>query len=201
MNLPRFSRALRALAAGAVCLAILSGMIVAHAWPLVRGTDVVFRVETSGIRNQYVHFDMPAERLVVTGVAVRDARREVAVQPLADAFRDLPADHWQQRRRLRGVIVFVQLEPVAGEVYSRAVSVSDRPVAGVLNLRGRIQWIDDGRLVVNYGLGTYHLSRQGTRSMEAAVAARTPLAIEVAIAGSGRARIRHVLIDGAPLQK
>lgn len=197
-----FSRALRALAAGAVCLAILSGMIVAHAWPLLSGTVVVLRVQSTGaIRSQYVHFDMPAERLIVTGAAVRDAQRELGVQPLGDSFRNLPEDRWQQQRRFRGMTVYVQLEPVGDGAEHQAVSVSDRPIDGALDLRGRVQGVDNGRLNVNYGVGTYHMTERATRDMEAAIAARKPLQIEVAIAASGRARIRNVLIDGVPLQK
>ena len=186
------SPSLRALAAGAACILILSGMIVLHAWPLWTGTPVILPVEPVDprdmFRGEYVRISTPATRLV-TGSSVSPSDRRLAVMPLGPGWekRTIPPD-----------VAYVQLEPSAASGEWRPVSVSLDPVAGRTNLRGRVVHYDaDSRsLSLDYGLDRYYMQEGTARPVEDAVRQNKHVQMEIAVAASGRARIRRLLVDG-----
>ena len=69
MMMNRLSQSLRTLFAGAICLSILCGVLVVHAWPLWTGQSVLLPVTPVDprdmFRGEYVRLDTPATRLTV----------------------------------------------------------------------------------------------------------------------------------------
>jgi hypothetical protein len=191
-------RAARTLLAGAVSLAILGGMIVLHAWPLWRGQEIVLPVVPRDPRDpfygEYVRLDTPATRLSIGGPVAGGSA--VVVAPAGTWWTDLGDDAVAQSRALRGKVVFVQFEARGGE--HQAVSISGRPVAGALNLRGRVRWFDAGtrRLTVDYGLSRYYVQEGTAKPIEDALTQHKQVQMQVAVTSSGRARIRRVIVDG-----
>ena len=66
----RLSQSLGTLLAGAVCLSILCGVLVVHAWPLWTGQSVLLPVTPIDPRDlfrgrEYLRLDTPATRLMV----------------------------------------------------------------------------------------------------------------------------------------
>jgi hypothetical protein len=198
-------RPLRTVAAGALCLAILAGMMVLHAWPLWTGKAMLLPVVPTDPRDpfhrEYVLLDTPATRLRIAGGApaagsVRDA---VVVAPVGTWWSDLGGDRPARSRALRTKVVYVQFEARGADHH--AVSISDRPIAGVLNLRGRVSWFDveSGDLTIDYGLSRYYLQEGTAGPVEDALRRQRRVQMEIAVTPSGRARIRQLLVDGVAL--
>ena len=176
----------RALIAGTICLAILGGMIVGHAWPLWTGHTVCTerRPDRSAglFRGEYVRLATPANQLQLSGTTSGNA---AAVRPLGGGF-DEPR---------RGSRVYVQLEPSSRGDYL-PVTVSMAPVANAMNLRGRIRYGSKSTLSVDYGLDAFYMQEGTARPVEDAMRSGRRVQMEVAIAKSGQARIRALLVDG-----
>jgi hypothetical protein len=103
-------------------------------------------------------------------------------------------------RRLRGRIVYVQLEPGAGGEYA-PVSVSLAPVKDAVNLRGETTWATGaGELHVQYGIDAFYMQEGRAKLVEQASRANRHVQIQIAIARNGRARIRNLFVDGALLE-
>jgi uncharacterized membrane-anchored protein len=192
----------RAFLAGAICLGILGGMLVGHAWPLWTGNvvlmDATGSVPRDLFRGRHVRLDLPASSLRVT-TAGGPAAGAVDV----DALPVSPAgewwDSWNDVRRARGEVIYVQLAQRDG--VATPVSVSREPIAAALNLRGRIHDAQEtGLLRVEYGLDAFYVSESTARSLEPALQAGRALQVEVAVAANGRARIRQILVDGTPVR-
>lgn len=193
----------RALLAGVVCLAILAGMLVGHAWPLWTGEVVV--MDASGavprdlFRGQHIRLDTPASTLRVMSIGGPAARgpamEAVPVQPSGPGW-----EAWEDVREAPGGVVYVQLAGESGVAVP--VTVSRQPVEGALNLKGRIRsaW-QTGVLHVDYGLDAFYVPEATARALEPALRAGRPVQMEVAIAADGRARIRNLIIDGTPLPR
>ena len=198
-------RPLRTVVAGALCLAILSGMMVLHAWPLWTGQAMLLPVVPSDPRapfhGEYVLLDTPSTRLrIAAGApAAGNAPDAVVVAPVGTWWSDLGGDRPARSRALRTRVVYVQFEARGTEHH--AVSISDRPIAGALNLRGRVSWFDaeSGDLMINYGLSRYYMQEGTAGPVEDALRRQRRVQMELAVTPSGRARIRHVLVDGVPL--
>jgi uncharacterized membrane-anchored protein len=78
--------------------------------------------------------------------------------------------------------------------------VSADRVAGAFNLRGRVKYASDPRvLYVDYGLDTFYMQEGSARRVEQAIGQQRNVQMQVAIASSGRARIKTLLIDGVPV--
>jgi uncharacterized membrane-anchored protein len=193
----RFSQPLRTTIAGAVCLVILSGVLVVHAWPLWTGQPALLPVTPIDprdlFRGEYVRLDTPATRLSVRSDGPAPAGT-VAVRPVGSSPTDLSKPNgW-----LVGRVVYVQLAPggVAGE--SQPVSISTEPMPGQINLRGRIRGSQDGeaRIEVDYGLDRYFMQEGTAKPVEDALRTRRRVQMEIAVARSGHARIRRLLVDG-----
>jgi len=197
----RFSQQLRTLLAGAVCLSILSGVLVVHAWPLWTGQAALLPVTPVDprdmFRGEYVRLNTPATRLAVRSESAAPAGT-MAVTPVGSWWAELPADEHSRHQSLRGRVVFVQLEPRGDAGESRPVSISSEPLAGRPNLRGRITWYEpDGeRLNVDYGLDSFFMQEGTAKPVENALRQRRRVQMQIAIASSGHARIRRLVVDG-----
>lgn len=186
----------RALLAGATCLLILGGMIVGHAWPLWTGRVVTMKVVPVDprdlFRGEYVRLNTAATELHRDPATPASAAWAV-VRPLDDVYVD----------SRRGAYVYVQLEPTAAGDYTPA-SVSRRPVPGAINLRGRDKFRASRShvttvLYVDYGLDAFYVQEGRARRVEEAIRQGRDVRMQVAIASSGRARIKGLLIDGVPV--
>ena len=197
----RISQPLRTAIAGAICLSILSGVLVVHAWPLWTGQAALLPVTPVDprdmFRGEYVRLNTPATRLAVRSESTAPAGT-VAVTPVGSWWAELPTDEYSRHQSLRGRVVFVQLEPRGDAGESRPVSISSEPLAGRLNLRGRITWYEaDGeRLNVDYGLDSFFMQEGTARPVEDALRQRRHVQMQIAIASSGHARIRRLVVDG-----
>ena len=199
----------RAIVAGAICLAILAGMLVGHAWPLWTGRTVVLPVRPVDprdlFRGEFVRLDTPLATVSIARSGGPPAEGE-GVLPLVGEWAFETA---------AGRLVYVQLAPRdatpanAAPEY-RAVSISAGPVPEAINLRGRVQWSSGiertaagniERVRIVYGLDAFYMQEGTARPVEDAMRAGRPVQMEVAIASSGRARIRNLIVDGKPLSR
>jgi hypothetical protein len=204
---PRLSRPFGTVAAGAICLAMLGGMIVVHAWPLWTGQPVLLRVAPldprDPFRGEYVRLATPASNLLVGPIEVTGDR---SIRVMADEawWATLPADPASRAKTLTRGVVYVQLEARGDRGEWLPVSISGAPVAGRLNLRGRVRYaVDDQgsmRLLLDYGLDRYFMQEGKAQAVEGALRTGHVVHIEAAVASNGRARIRRLLVDGAAVQ-
>lgn len=200
----QFSLPVRAAAAAAICMSILGGLVVSHAWPLWTGQTIVLPViatdQRDVFRGERLRLETPANALVVSDVPSAQAPNAVVVRPADSWPRDLPDDQRELRRRLRGSIVYVQFErrqtPAGEECHPVAIGL--KPADGALNLRGRV-FPMAGFLRIDYGLDAFYLQEGRAREARAAVSQGKTMQMQVAVAASGRARVRNILIDGQPL--
>jgi hypothetical protein len=192
-----------AIVAGAVCLAILGGMMMRHAWPLWTGTTGLLRAipvdPRDLLRGEYVRLSTPASGLFVT------ADRSISEAPDAATVRagDDWWDSWPGNVGLRatGTVVYVQLEPDPASGEHRPVTVSRSRIPGAVNLRGRIAQSYPPHIQVVYGLEAFFMEEGAARPVEEAIRRGQRVQMEVAIAADGRARIRNLIIDGTPLPR
>ena len=184
----------RAVVAGATCVLILAGMILGHAWPLWTGRVVTMRVVPVDprdlFRGEYVHLETAATRLYRQGGTIPPNPSWSSVQPLDRVFEE----------SRQGSILYVQLTPSASGDYV-PVSVSLKPQAGALNLRGRTKYFDGTQLNVDYGLDAFYMQEGKSRRVEEAIRQRRNVQMQVAIASSGQPRIKTLLIDGVPVDR
>jgi uncharacterized membrane-anchored protein len=178
------------LGAGAICLLILGGMIVGHAWPLWTGQTIRLKaipVDPRDLfRGDYVRLRTPANTLRLDGSsAPAQSGSGVSVRPL---------DHGMDTLQ-KGSVVYVQLEPtVAGDYMP--VSISRTRVRDKVNLYGRVRYASAREVLVDYGLDAFYLQEGSGTAIEAALSEGRNVQIEVAITASGRSRIRSLMIDG-----
>jgi uncharacterized membrane-anchored protein len=197
----RLSQSLRTLLAGALCLSILCGVLVVHAWPLWTGQSVLLPVTPVDprdlFRGEYVQLDTPATRLVVGSAGPAQAGA-LSVAPAGSWWSELPSDPSDRYSSLAGRVVYVQLEPAGESGESQPVTISITPVTNRINLRGRIESYDHDkqRVNVDYGLDSYFMQEGTAKPVEDALRARRRVQMEVAITSSGHARIRRLLVDG-----
>lgn len=200
----RFSLPARAIAAAAVCMSILGGLVVSHAWPLWTGQTIVLPVTASDqrdvFRGERLHLNTPANAIVVSDDSSTPETHAVVVRPADSWPRNLPTDRRELRTRLRGAVVYVQFErrqAATGEEF-HPVSIGMKPADGLLNLRGRVFPMADF-LRIDYGLDAFYVQEGTARAARDAVQQGKTMHMQVAVAASGRARVRNILIDGQPL--
>jgi hypothetical protein len=100
---------------------------------------------------------------------------------------------------MRGRVVYVQLEPTTGGDFT-PVSVSLSPVNGAVNLRGVVDTMTaNGLIRVQYGIDAFFMQEGHATAVERAFREKRRVQVQVAIAKSGRARIRNLLVDGVPV--
>ena len=201
----------RALVAGAICLAILGGMLVGHAWPLWAGRTVVLPARPVDprdlFRGEFVRLDTPLAALAVAVARTGGSSQQPGVLPVVGSW---PSE------KIDGRVVYVQLRPRDPAPAAPAVpeydaaSISTQPVPGAINLRGRVHrsYESDGiqaahveRVRISYGLDAFYMQEGTARAVEDAMRAGRPVQMEVAIAASGRARIQNLIVDGKPLPR
>jgi GDYXXLXY protein len=181
----------RVVIAGLVCLTILGGSIVGHAWPLWTGRSVIMSVipvdPRDPFRGEYVRLRTPANSLRVgTPGANAVAGRTVVVQPLGSGLGE-PRP---------GTVVYVQLEPTAAGEHL-PVTISASRVPNALNLRGRVRYAPSpDHLEVDYGLDAFYVQEGTGRIVEEALRQGKKVRMEVALASSGKSRIRSLTVDG-----
>jgi hypothetical protein len=139
-------------------------------------------------RGEFVRLDTPATTLLVEGTPgeASDAPR---VRPVGRWWGT-----WAEVERASGALVFVQLEPAPGSDEMRPVSISRGKVPGAVNLRGRIRGVTGATLRVDYGLDAFYMQEGTARPVEQAMREGRRVQMEVAIAASGRARIRALRV-------
>lgn len=197
------SASTRALLAGAICLAIVSGMLVGHAWPLWTGRTIVLAAAVNATARrapgEYVRLSTTADTLRIG--APPDTKYEGTLVRAIDPWvKQEPGRRGNLDRRLRGKTVYVQLEPNAGGEYA-PVSVSLKPVAGAVNLRGIVTWPSGPNVIhVQYGIDAFYMQEGQAELLETTLREKHKVQMEVAITASGRARIRRLLVDGAPVR-
>jgi hypothetical protein len=191
----------RAVLAGAICLAIIGGMLVTHAWPLWTGQDVLMSATVNGAprwtSGEYVSLKTPPERLLVGNDTPSGTSEWTRVRTL-EPWVTLSAP--AAIRHARGSVVYVQLEKSGGGDVT-PVSVSLSPVNGALNLRGIATALtSNGLLQVEYGIDAFYMQEGHARAVERAFREKRRVQVQLAISTSGRARIRNLMIDGVPAQ-
>jgi len=184
----------RAVLAGVTCLLILSGMIVGHAWPLWTGRLVTMRVVPADprdlFRGEYVHLDTVANQVYRQGDTKAQGQSWAYVRPLDRVFEQSRA----------GSVAYVQLVPSAsGDYVPKSVSLT--PQSGELNLRGRTRYRGETFLALDYGLDAFYVQEGRGRQIEDAIRQHRNVQMQVAIAASGQARIKTLLIDGVPVDR
>jgi hypothetical protein len=199
MKMPPLSPAAGATFGGAICLAILGGMLVIHAWPLWTGDTILMRVDSAASRDvrrgEYVELRIPEGRLFLGDDPSRAPADAVALKRV-EPFFPRSASGVEKRRAMRAAVVYVQLEPDANGVL-RGISISRTPVAGARNLRGRIsRWPGGDVFVVEYGMESLFVEQGSAPEVEKAITAMKGGQVEVALTGSGRARTRAVIAGG-----
>ena len=200
------SAPLRAVLAGTVCLAVLGGMLVTHAWPLWTGRDVLIAVSVpatnTSLSGEYVRLSTPADVLTVGALVPDTDARGTTVRPIEPWLSaNATAKPSQLDRRWRGRSVYVQLEEQADGEYV-PVTISLRPVAGAMNLRGLVtRGLFSGELHIMYGIDAFYMQEGRAKAVEQASRDGRRIQMQVAISNSGRARIRRLLVDGVPVQQ
>jgi uncharacterized membrane-anchored protein len=192
-----------AIAGGVVCLMILGGMIVGHAWPLWRGQDIVLAVRPvdprDPFRGEFVRLWTPANLIEITSDGRANGSNRVAVRPGAD-WVPLPDDHSVRRREIGGRLVYLQLERDAASGEHRPVSITRAPQSGAANLRGRVLWAESANeLRLDFGLDAYYMQEGTALPVEQAIANGRRVQMVVAVSASGRARLRTLLVDQVPV--
>lgn len=196
----RTSLSVRAVAAGAVCLLVLAAMMVLHAWPLWTGQVVTLPVSLSQARGPF-----RGERLAIVPAGGRvlvgdpgtaaPAAGAVVLPPSGGWWPRVPAEPGPRRRALRGRLVYLQLAGADGDY--RPVSIGETPVPGYTNLKGRIRHVEeDGTLNVDYGIDSYYMEEGQPARIAEALKSGAVVRLQVAIARSGRARIKAVTVNG-----
>lgn len=245
-------KALAAAAAGVVCMAILAGMLVSHAYPLWVGQEIVLRVvrpidPRDLFRGDYVILSYRISQLRFgdephpaaetdasaedaqpsdTAVAADDLTRPLIVRVIGDwlPVSDEAADRYGTMRpmqeALRDQVLYIQLEAHASEVSQvgavyEAVSVSDKPVDGAMNLQARVRNVTRGRwdreadkwsdtapvVTLSYGLEAMYVKEGSGLAIEDAMRHAEAMHAVVALAPNGKARLKNLLIDGKPVLK
>ena len=194
-----FSMARRAAVAGVFSVAVLGGSLVMHAWPLWTGRPMLLRVRPvdprDPFRGEYVWLAMQEQQLALTDTA---GNAGVRVRPLGSWWK--PGLGYPETLRLRDRPMFVQFEPrqEGALAVSHAVSISDAPVAGTLNLRGLVQYGGDTVIVLNYGLDAFYVQEGRAGNIQSELRVDRPVYAEVMVASNGRARLRRLLrADGS----
>jgi GDYXXLXY protein len=194
-----FSMARRAAFAGALCVAVLGASLVMHAWPLWTGRPMLLRVKPidprDPFRGEYVWLAIEEQHVKFTDAP---GVLGVSVRPLGSWWQ--PGLAYPESQPWRDRPMFVQFEPrqEGALVVSHAVSISDAPVAGALNLRGLVRYGDGTMMALDYGVDAFYVQEGRAAGIQSDLRADRPVYAEVMVASSGRARLRRLLrADGS----
>ena len=211
--------ATRVIIAATFCLAVLCGMLVIHAWPLWTGQTLHLRVESAnardGLQTGLVTLEYAFDVVCVApdGCPEPESRNnERRTRPAMDlpahgAWADaLAAASEGDRRRWNDQTLYLQVritptgldDPSA---VATPLSVSDRPEPNAIPLRGRLrQTFFYPRVTLDFGLDAIYLTRGAAPAIEAAMKEGAPIFAEVAVASSGQARVRALVVNGRRYQ-
>jgi hypothetical protein len=150
---------------------------------------------------EYVRLSTAAAVLTTRQPAADDTIERTPVRAVDPWVTPNPAERPNSiNRQLRGKTISVQLAPGAAGEHG-PVSVSLRPVKDALNLRGVVTWaLTSGELRVQYGIDAFYLQEGKAAELERVFREKRRVQVQVAIASSGRARIRNLLVEGVPVQ-
>lgn len=211
----RDRHSLAALAAGTLSLAILSGLLVAHAWPLWTGEPIYLAVRPVDprdlFRGDYVTLGYDVQQLalrVPAGIGPppsppgrQPAATSIAVEPLGDWWqpyaRGAAGAFGRRDRRL-----YLQLRAEPSDVSGVPmryvpVSLADRPVDDAVNLAGWLRYYSARHLVtLDFGIDALFVQEGAGRPIEDAILTRVPVFAEVFVTRTGKARVRALIIEG-----
>ncbi len=199
-----WSQSVRAAAGGLLCLAVLGVMMLLHAWPLWTGQVITLPVTLTQandpFRGERLTVAPPGGRIVLAGAGtpapVNDA---IAVPPVGDWWSKVPSSTGGRRRSMASRVVYLQLARGADGQY-RPASIALEPIRDKVNLRGRVIGVaSNGVVTIDYGIDSYYMEEGQARQVEQALKLGAGVQMQVAVARSGRARIKAVLVNGAPL--
>lgn len=226
----RISNPMRTLLCGAFCVIVLTAMLVRHAWPLMTGEpiylEVIARDPRDLFRGDYVVLTYPISRLVVrpAGAPSREIGDAAIVEPIGgwwdDTLKLLDSEDFYARQDWLDRTLYVQLRAEPSQAAGvpqvhRPVSVSDEPVAGSVNLKGRLTslnraWTGDTALSgdpnqskppsdvemeLHFGIDALYVQEGTGPQIEKAIRAEKVHAI-VMVTSSGDARLSDLVIDG-----
>lgn len=168
-------------------LAVLAGMIVLHAAPLMFGETVRLKVEPVDprdvMRGDYVILSYDVSRVPAGGIAgIPDAK---------DAYwRYWSRDQWMEERT-----VYVTLEPDAdGKLWRSAKASVNKPASGRF-IRGKyIRYGWRGLPEIRFGIEAFYVQEGKGKELEQARNARH-LTAEVALLSSGKAALRELHVE------
>jgi len=231
--MPELSKTMRAALCGAFCVIVLTAMLVRHAWPLMTGEtiylEVIARDPRDLFRGDYVVLTYPIDQLTVRpdgAPPAENAGSGVVVKPLG-AWRDEVKKemdgqdyYYEAGGRWRDKTLYVQLEPQPSQdagvpQVHRPVTMSDEPIAGSVNLKGRLRSLyrnysidpnmagdpnqrltpGDLQLTLHYGIDALFVQEGTGLQIEEAIRAGKVHAV-VMVTSSGDARLRDLVIDG-----
>lgn len=197
-----WSQSIKAIAGGVLCLLVLMVMMLLHALPLWTGQVITVPVTASqshdAFRGERLSIAPPGGRIVVGNPATTvPTKGALVVQPTGDWWSRVPADVRGRQRTLMARVVYLQLEPGGGDSAYRPVSIGTEPIRDMVNLKGRIRSVDaTGTLDVDYGIDAYYMEEGQARQVGEALKAGARVQMQIAVARSGRARIKSLSIDG-----
>ena len=216
----RIAQSQSAVAAGVLSIAILSGMLAAHAWPLWTGEPIYLAVRpvdprdlfrgdyvTLGYDVQQVRLRIPPDVAPTRPLPTPPPGAEpqpapVEVDPVGDWWRAHATGRGMYgRHRVRAL--YLQLRQEASEIPGVParyvpVSLSDEPAPGAVNLAGRLLFYSQPDHVVrlDFGIDALVVQEGSGRPIEDAIRRRVPVYAEVFVTRLGAARVRALIIEG-----
>lgn len=197
------NKALMAGIAGAASIVVLIAMLVMHAWPLWTGQPIYLRVRPVDprdfFRGDYVTLNYDISSLRLSPEEPKNEwQRGDYVKPLGKLQHREPSMDRSDSK------LYVQLEkkesriPGVPATYT-AVSISDTPVPGMVNIAGRnnYRWWSGDFITLNYGIDAFFVEEHTGGEIEDAMRRSRPdVYAEVMVTNSGKARLRALIIDG-----
>ena len=212
-------QATRAILAGTFSLAVLAGMLAIHAWPLWTGRTIYLRVESASahdaLQTGLVTLEYAFDVVCVAPGGCEEPADRFGNRPPSAALQlpahgewtdELAAVSGRERRRWNDRLLFLQLDDTAtGLEQPPTVAIpralADRPEPGAVFLRGRLRQAHVyPRVTLDLGLDAIYLTRGAAPEVEAAMKAGTPIFAEIAVASSGQARVKAILVNGRRLE-
>ncbi len=180
------SKAFRISCCGLVCIGVLIGMLLRHAWPVWFGKVIYLKVRPVDprdmFRGDYVVLSYDIDRFTLLDMPAAGNR------PKSDP------------RFLAGKVFYLQLKSgpssVPGvPVQYQAVGVSDTLQPNVINLKGRVR-DRSFRGNLDYGIDALFLQEHKGREVEEFIRTGKDVFAEITVSSAGRARVKNLIING-----
>ena len=196
-------------AAGLICVIILAGMLIRHALPLWTGTRVLLKVRPVDprdlMRGDYVILGYPFDQveIVDTPPAANGISSPVKVVARSDSLKQF--NELQSGKELWLQLKSAEQADENGLVAHVAVSISDRPEPGELNLATRLTrqvYSGDDRLwSLHTSIDALFVQEHAGKPIEQAIRSGKSVYAEVYATSSGQARVADLIIEGKPVLK